>query len=204
MVSVLEQIKSAKKNNTFLHIKNFNKDVPSWDDFINNINYKYSNNYDFKEKQHTRFLMNENTQTEILCQHNQLDAFSHYSYVFKDGKNIFSSGHLDGCNHVANILKNSLVKGNSSIHVTAITNFIKHDKKYEIHSDKTEVINWHCIGKIDWKVYDEQDNCSILNIDPGDLVFIPAGMKHEVIIYEPRASIIFDFFLDENTLDNEK
>lgn len=196
MHSVLDQIKSAKKNNTFLHIKNFNSDVPSWDNFINNLNYKYNNNYDNKEKKSTQFLMNENTKTEILSQHNLMDTFSHYSYVFKDGENIFKSGYLDGCNHVAKILKNSLIEGNSSIHVTAITNFIKHDKKYEIHSDQTEVINWHCIGKIDWNVYDKDDRCSTLSIEPGDLVFIPAGIKHEVIVYEPRASLIFDFILD--------
>jgi hypothetical protein len=196
MTSVLDQIKSAKKNNTFLHIKNFNSDVPSWDNFINNLNYKYNNNYDNKEKKSSQFLINENVKTEILSQHNLMDTFSHYSYVFKDGKNIFKSGYFDGCNDVAEILNNSLMEGNSSIHVTAITNFIKHDKKYEIHSDQTEVINWHCIGKIDWNVYDKDSKCSTLSIEPGDLVFIPAGMKHEVIVYEPRASLIFDFILD--------
>jgi hypothetical protein len=196
MTSLLEQIKLAKTNNTFLHIKNFNSDVPSWDNFISNLNYKYNNNYENKENQDRRFFRNNDVKTEIFSQYDKLDAFAHYSYVFKDNKSFFSENFLPGVEKIAEDLYESLEDDKKFIHATAITNFIKHDKEYEIHFDGTDVINWHCIGKIDWRVYDEKDNCSVLQIDPGDLVFIPKGMKHQVIIYEPRASIIFDFFLD--------
>lgn len=198
MVTVLEQIKSAKKNNTFLHIKNFNSNVPTWANFINNLNYKYNNNYENKETQDKRFFTNNDVKTEIVSQYDKLDAFAHYSYVFKNDESFFKESHLSGCEDIARMLYESLEEDKKFIHATAITNFIKHDKEYEIHFDGTEVINWHCIGKIDWNVYDENNNCSVLQIDPGDLVFIPAKMKHQVIIHEPRASIIFDFFLKED------
>lgn len=204
MDSVLDQIKSAKKNNTFLHIKNFNQDVPSWDHFINNLNYKYNNNYDNgkKGKDDNRFFINGDMKTEIVSQYNYLDAFAYYSYVFKDNKSFFPGIFFPGVEQIAKMVYGELKEDSKFIHATAITNFIKHDKEYEIHSDGTEVINWHCIGTIDWNVYDDSGEEHILNIEPGDLVFIPSGMKHKVIIHEPRASIIFDFVLDENA--NEK
>ena len=57
------------------------------------------------------------------------------------------------------------------------------------HHDDCEVIFWQCIGKTEWTV--DENNKYILS--PGDCLYIPKGMMHEVKSLSPRMGISFGF-----------
>ena len=56
------------------------------------------------------------------------------------------------------------------------------------HHDDCEVIFWQCIGRTEWDV----DNTTYI-LEPGDCLYIPKGMMHEVKSLSPRMGISFGF-----------
>jgi len=57
------------------------------------------------------------------------------------------------------------------------------------HHDDCEVIFWQCIGQTEWTV----DDNSTYILSPGDCLYIPKGMMHEVKSLSPRMGISFGF-----------
>ena len=57
-------------------------------------------------------------------------------------------------------------------------------KTYGWHVDPVEVFYWQCIGKVE---VETEDNKYIL--EPGDLLKIPIGMKHNFIPLTPRLGV---------------
>jgi hypothetical protein len=60
------------------------------------------------------------------------------------------------------------------------------------HSDPCEQIHWNCVGHALWTVYrfDGTEVKHVLN--PGDVIFLPDGMKHGVVsLSAPRAGIAY-------------
>tara|TARA_B110000305_G_C19244443_1_gene541588 strand:- start:393 stop:887 length:495 start_codon:yes stop_codon:yes gene_type:complete len=56
------------------------------------------------------------------------------------------------------------------------------------HSDDCEVLFWQCIGQTQWSVND-----SIYVLNPGDCIYVPQGMQHDVKSLSPRMGISFGF-----------
>ena len=87
----------------------------------------------------------------------------------------------------------------------AILNFIGNESEYYAHKDFNDVISCQCIGSIEYRIYENIDcefskpvNVDKLNyksyfMNPGDIIYIPSGTIHQVIVKEPRATILFDF-----------
>ena len=60
------------------------------------------------------------------------------------------------------------------------------------HNDPVNVMYWNVLGQSKWEIfYDDRVDSFILN--PGDLIFVPAGLMHEVTSITPRAAISFMF-----------
>ena len=53
------------------------------------------------------------------------------------------------------------------------------------HKDRNNVYYWQCIGKTKWVV----DGYGTFILEPGDLIYIPMGVYHEVIPLTPRLGI---------------
>lgn len=60
------------------------------------------------------------------------------------------------------------------------------------HSDPVNVMYWGCLGNVEWSVYPESGTQTFI-ISPGDVIFVPAELMHEVKSLEPRAAISFMF-----------
>ena len=57
------------------------------------------------------------------------------------------------------------------------------------HRDKSDVIFWQVIGKTFWSIDDDKKYEYILN--PGDCIYVPRGMFHDVKSLSPRVGISF-------------
>lgn len=56
------------------------------------------------------------------------------------------------------------------------------------HSDEVDQFQWQCQGTAIWRTGDNLENEDI--IEPGDFIFIPKGIQHEIeTVYAPRAVI---------------
>lgn len=64
------------------------------------------------------------------------------------------------------------------------------------HFDPCDVFYWQCIGEADW-FFPELD--MTIRLNPGDLIFVPAGVLHEVYSKTPRTAIS----ITANTNPNE-
>jgi len=93
--------------------------------------------------------------------------------------------------------------------LSAYINFAK-EQSSEPHFDETDNFYWQCIGTTVWKFYSsEKRSFSSSNIDklsdgyyeftlePGDVVYIPRGMIHDVATTGPRAALQFKYNIPE-------
>lgn len=185
MISLSDQINEARSKNQLLHVKNVFKSLPSWQDFINNLNYKYNSNKesDYYDK---RFLKKDNKETDVLI-YNSLDIQVMHA-VSKDYQTNFLFQNKDIIKELENI------SGFSFGNIKTLINFIKDESEYFVHSDNHDVMLIQCQGNIEWRIYNSLDskNYDSYIIEPGDLVFAPSGVFHQVVISEPRATIILD------------
>ena len=182
----------AKQFNEVVFLQNAFPVTPFWDEFIYNLNYRYNS-----EK--TIDMHDERFHNDVLI-YNKLDPISftksnlvkNYSYnIFKKTYSVFD--------FIDKIIPNiSCVK--------SIINFVGNESKYYIHADHHDVISWHCIGKVEWRIFktlkqdnppptesDEPYESYILN--PGDILFVPGGLVHQVVVTEPRASVLFNCYM---------
>lgn len=61
-----------------------------------------------------------------------------------------------------------------------------------LHSDPVNVMYWNCIGSVQWNVYPDSGEQSFV-LNPGDVILVPANIRHEVKSLGPRAAISFMF-----------
>lgn len=173
---IINSFKKAKDNKEVLLIKNFMPEVPTWQDFINNI-YNKAHSETLSHFTHEKHLQD-------IVIYNYLDLFVSHA------ANENNENGIKGLQKVINLLKNNL--NVSFFNIKSLINFAGNEADYWIHEDQHDVISWHCIGNMEWRIY-KNDKHESYYLSPGDLLFCPAGIKHEVIITEPRASIILDF-----------
>jgi quercetin dioxygenase-like cupin family protein len=60
------------------------------------------------------------------------------------------------------------------------------------HSDPIDVIYCEFIGSVTWKVFDEDKHEDFI-LNPGDIIYVPKSVVHEVTSLTPRAAISFMF-----------
>jgi hypothetical protein len=73
-----------------------------------------------------------------------------------------------------------------------MTEFTGDGSGLRVHNDPCQQIHWNCVGQTEWTVY-RFDGTEIKHIlNPGDVIFLPDGMKHGVItLSAPRAGIAY-------------
>lgn len=72
------------------------------------------------------------------------------------------------------------------------TSFFPSSMSHGIHRDATDVFHWQHLGYTEWNVYDKETHTYMLK--PGDCIFIPKGMYHDIIPLTARAGVSFGFF----------
>jgi hypothetical protein len=182
----------AKQSNDAVLIKNIFSNTPSWDDFINNLNQKFNS-----EK--TIDIYDKRFHNNVLV-YNKLDPISFTKIRSAED---YSNNIIEKSFSIYEIINNLNIQIS---YVKSILNFVGNEADYYIHADHHDVISWHCIGQMEWRIYktlkqqspppttsDEPYESYILN--PGDMLFVPGGLVHQVIVTEPRASILFNCYI---------
>ena len=66
----------------------------------------------------------------------------------------------------------------------------KESKTFDKHKDESDVWYWQCIGLTEWKIFKFNETISYI-LEPGDIIYIPKGIFHEVTPLSPRVGISF-------------
>lgn len=188
----MDKIIEASNNKTYALFRGLCKDVPNWSDFIENFDYNYN-----KDKNKPKNTTDPKHLTDNILAYNKFDPI-----VFGaiEGK---ASPMFDKSLE-ASVAIEALIKKKAS-GVKSIMNFLGNEQEYWIHSDNHDVVSWHCVGTIEWRFYknvkeEDMEKISIegaeydsVVLEPGDVVYVPAGVVHQVINNKPRASLIFQY-----------
>lgn len=92
--------------------------------------------------------------------------------------------------HKANFIQ-SMHGGTNNGQFAAIS-FTTHEPTTGKHSDPVDVFYWQCVGTALWTLFYE-DKEEIFTLSPGDIIYVPKKIIHEVKSLTPRASISFMF-----------
>jgi hypothetical protein len=190
--SLKEDILNAKRSNKVVLFKNLFPIVPQWSEFISNLNYKFNNEKTIN--------INDKRFIGDVIIYNKLDPIS---FTPTNKKNSYLLNIIQKSFNVYNLFDNI---SNSNVScVKSIINFVGNEAKYYIHSDNHDVISWHCIGQVEWRIYkslkeefppplETKEPYESYILNPGDILFVPAGIVHQVVVTEPRASILFNIY----------
>jgi hypothetical protein len=85
--------------------------------------------------------------------------------------------------------------GQKKISSFAIVNFSNAENVTNRHNDLTHNFYVQCIGSVVWKIYESIGSLEHkeYTLNPGDAIFVPAGISHQVTALEPRAAITMAF-----------
>ena len=70
----------------------------------------------------------------------------------------------------------------------AYISFARNSDVFGFHDDLDDVYIWQCYGTTDWEVPKYNIQNTLL---PGQMIYIPAGVKHRAIVTGPRISVSF-------------
>jgi hypothetical protein len=191
--SFKKNILDAKKNNEVVLFRNLFPIVPTWGELISNLNHEFNNkkSVDILDE---RFIGN------VLI-YNKLDPIS---FTGSNKKNSYLLNKIKNLLNIHNLL-DDISNGNISC-AKSIINFVGNEARYYIHSDTHDVVSWHCIGQVEWRIYktlkqefppplETVEPYDSYLLYPGDFLFVPSGIVHQVVVTEPRASILFNCYM---------
>ena len=170
---IIELIADHKKNRKILILKDFNKDVPSWDEFIDYLNVTSNITPDERSEP------GHYVKGSVMSKEHFYYYMSSHGYLGKTSKEIET-----------NMSKAFKVPGGIS---GVFINFSSNIINVREHSDPQDNFYWQCIGSTDW-VFDDKS----YTVDPGDIVFVPSYAKHAVNFSMPRAAISFWWDLNQS------
>jgi hypothetical protein len=189
----MNNLKESFDSKTYKVFRGLCKDVPNWSDFIENFNYNYSKDKNkYNEKKDPRFI------TDNILLYNKFDPV-----IFNCIEDQTTSLFLKSL-EAAKQIKGLMDKDANGI--KSIINFLGNEQDYWVHSDNHDVISWHCIGEIEWRFYKnvkeedlhkteiEDAEYESVVLQPGDVLYVPSGVFHQVINNKPRASLVFAYY----------
>lgn len=200
----------AKNNLKPVVFKKIIQNCPDWSVFINAIDYKFNNpSSDGKVYHGSTFITTPSgAGTDIFLNTKLSPSFwnADASQDFDTNRVPFIKEYTDQFINVFG----SFIQNNSWT-IKALTNFASNENVNSIHKDKQDVLSWHCINTVEYRFFDVDQSLpfetnldlydhpytSIL-LEEGDVIFMPAGLVHQAIILEPRATLLLDFFLKQS------
>jgi hypothetical protein len=185
----MDKIQQARHDKNYVLFKSHSTIVPEWQDFLDSMNISYNH---FKHEK----LEDSRMASGAILILNKLDPIVFDSLEFKDSK-LFSSA----TNTMGDLYK---LMGRSFSFSKFAINFVGGEHGYYIHKDDHEVISWNCIGNVEYRIYRDIDDADIdkaesnspyesVYLNSGDIIFLPAGLAHQVVVSEPRATLIFGY-----------
>ena len=152
-------------DSNFKIIRNFTNKTPTWDNFINHLNYAYGAGGNM-----IRIFENYYFVVEVFDK--DIEKTKH---IYRDVYNIINKAHPDGIQE----------------RPVFLISLFENIANLGAHIDPVDTIHWNCIGQTLWKIYDENNNAQEYILNAGDLIYIKTGTKHDVTSLTPRAGITF-------------
>jgi len=190
-----ERFEEAVRNKSHLFIKNFvdKNDIPTdWSEYINFFHHQYQQRDPIDWETHKEEFMKGGRVRRGFV---QIWGYA-TMFIENPNKNFFPK------------LPNIWDKAEESFGRTirngfAIINLSSSENITNKHNDVTHNLYVQTIGSVVWKVYDYFNNdetYSEYHLEPGDAVWVPANVMHEVIAEVPRSAITVQFAAEEHEL----
>ena len=155
----------AKTGNTPALIRNAFPIVPDWEPFLNHLELYKKENNGVRSFGPTYYVV------ELFDQHLQQVTSTYTGYDI-----------------VHTALDSALVGGVMPRPVMLISTGTG-TSELPRHKDPCDQMHWTCIGSELWKVWISEEEVLEFTLEPGDLIYIPIGLYHQVISITPRAGI---------------
>lgn len=173
---ITDLILENKKNGTSVLIKDFYKDVPSWDEFIDYIQDSTDQQSSFPNPLPKYDLdLGGKVIGGVLIKQN----FYFYIPVHK------SIGKSD------NIKREFCITFPDFSLINLYVNLSNKIDNIPEHKDNRDNFYWQCQGSVEWNA-----NGNTFMVEPGDLVYIPANTYHAVNFFGPRTAVGFSCDID--------
>ena len=175
-----------------IHKKNFFNNFPTWEKIIKILDYQYNNPTMINESEGTVHKNNSPTGIRMmnrLCLHSW-GLGNSQKILLDEFKNIYSI-----------FLNHNKIEKNISAKM--VLNFVGNESVYDIHKDIQYVISFQCIGNIEYRIFEDEintDNYISYFLEPGDAFYISPGTVHQVVVNEPRVTVLFDFLVKDYEL----
>jgi hypothetical protein len=198
---MLDDFIKAKSENKVCFKKNLLPNTPKWNDFFDLMTKKYHSPFNMNETSIppkniiTSYLEDgSNGATDIML-YTKMDPVIFRAVQYWDGS--YGKNDID-----ATIMIDYFKTLFTSFEIKAIMNMIGGESEYQVHKDDHDVISWHCEGTMEWRIYPNLGDGNIDQfkvkeepyesyiLEPGDVIFVPSGTGHQVVISSPRASLI--------------
>lgn len=166
-------IAQAKQETEVLHLKGFFPNTPEWFDFINHIN-------DMAQADST--CRNSNSENFI----GRVNLWQLLTLTVEDPSEVSFPDFNIYLNKLKSMHPHEFDAAYSIISFTSI------EPTTGRHYDPKDVFYFQCIGSVIWKIETAYEVREYL-LEPGDVLFVPANLHHEVFSLEPRAAISFTF-----------
>jgi len=181
---IITSLIEHRKASEIFVIKDFCKDTPSWQEFIDYID---ENSRVTDSKMPTE-LGEYDLSLDAVVKGNTMIKQSFYFYLT-------SHGHMGKTEEISGALVKNLQApgGLSSFYINLSSNI----NNIPSHKDALDNFYWQCIGSTEWMCGDKS-----YTVNPGDMVYIPANSYHAVNFSMPRAAIGFACELFKSPLFN--
>jgi hypothetical protein len=174
-----EDIQEAINTKNLLLLKHAVTEIPGWSNFIAHTHYQFHKPSNFEQN-----VKNKNPNDTYL---NGVNKREHFYLMVIDA----NPGFFPTIPKVNDFL-NDITDWGYPSHAFSLHNIVGGERPINIHSDPRDSFYWGCQGAVEWEQYDENNNVvAKINVAPGDLLFVPFGVKHGVNTPSPRAAISF-------------
>lgn len=189
-----EEINSAIANRRILVKKGLFPNTPSWEEFINHLDFQFHN----KEK-----AINVGEEVPINPEDtiiNGVNIREHFYLMIDDAEEEWFPGKIEP---IANHLQDVLPETSKYFGSFTLINFVGGERPINIHSDPRHSFYWQTHGESIWETWDEFPSENVREggyhdtpdhvdvISSGDMIFVPHGVWHSVRATEPRTAISF-------------
>lgn len=169
-----------KKNKGNVVVLNnfFNQDY-NWDNFINSI----SDAYDLSDPKNGILFGKE-----VI---GKINFFQKLTLTMENINETNFPGVEDKANKLTQ-LHQELSKPSKCIGYFGAVSFTTKEPTTSKHNDPIDVIYAQFVGSATWTIFDE-DGSDVHVLNPGDIIYVPKTIMHEVTSLTPRAAISFMF-----------
>ena len=191
-MEIIEKFNKAKNDQTMVIFKNCFTSNATWEDIIKEIDFLSKTEVDGAFKDMDNNIYN-NRQNSILSQSNN------FGYLQGVINAPFEKKYLDNLNNlITDIYKKILKNDNYLSKAQIFINLVGENYKTYKHRDNWDVIFLQLLGDIIINIYKKEDGLSEFDskfllqsekISSGDLVLMPKGCIHEIIVLTPRVSL---------------